>query len=128
MKSYIKIKPRVFTVGNNNQFAIKDYGSIHLNPDEQISFLDNENCEYDVTKKDWGFYATPSINGRLVKFNYKSALVINRKKMVYLMLCKIGKENEFKNYLATEGQQIICWLNDQKSIAKIAKLFDLEDV
>ena len=44
MKSYIKIKPRVFTVGNNKEFSIKDYGSIHLNPNEQISFLDNENC------------------------------------------------------------------------------------
>ncbi len=128
MKSYIKLKPRVFNVGNKKEFSIKDYGSIHLNPNEQITFLDNENCEYDITKKDWGFYATPSINGRLVRFNYKSALVINRKKMVYLMLCKIGKENEFKNYLAVEGQKIICWLNDQESISKIVKLFNLENL
>ena len=47
--------------------------------------------------------------------------------MVYLMLCKIGKKMNLKNYLATEGQQIVCWLNDQKSITKIAKLFNLED-
>jgi hypothetical protein len=31
--------------------------------------------EYDVAKKDWGFYATPSMNGRLKKFGFKTAIV-----------------------------------------------------
>ena len=43
-----------------------------------ITFF-NGKIEYDIVKKNWGFYATPSINGRLIKFGYKTCLIKNKK-------------------------------------------------
>ena len=33
-----------------------------LNDDELITIKVNKKIEYDVTRKNWGFYSTPSIN------------------------------------------------------------------
>ena len=69
--------PREFKVGLDNQIVIKDCGTIHMKPDEQITFVTDDGKEYDVARKDWGFYATPSMNGRLKNFGFKTALVKN---------------------------------------------------
>ena len=64
MKILKKRKPRIFKVGFDNKISVKDFGKIYLKNHEQITFMD-DNHEYDFGKKDWGYYSTPSINGRL---------------------------------------------------------------
>ena len=42
-----------------------------LRNNEQLTFR-NGKSEYDVAKKNWGYYATPSINNRLKKFKFRT--------------------------------------------------------
>ena len=41
-----------------------------------------------LQKKNWGFYSTPSINGRLKKFGLKCALIKN--KNTQKIICNFG--------------------------------------
>jgi hypothetical protein len=65
MKFLPKDPPRRFTVGSSVKFDMKDCGTLALTPDEQITLVTEKGAEYDVARKDWGFYATPS---RTVRF------------------------------------------------------------
>ena len=47
--------PRVFTVGSNDHISISDFGQIYLDPNEQVTFIMDDEFEYDVARKDWGF-------------------------------------------------------------------------
>ena len=69
--------PRKFLVGLKKLIAISDCGYVKLNPDEQITLKNISNKGYDITAKEWGFYATPSLNGRLKDYGFKSAIVRN---------------------------------------------------
>ena len=105
--------PRVFQVGvPQNNIFIKDCAKIYLNNDEQVTFCTDSGTEYDVARKSWGYYATPSLNGRLLRFGLKSALVKNNTEQYFLMLVEKDKEEEFKRYLQSENQKLICWLSD----------------
>ena len=52
------------SVQDLKKIYIKHCADIYLKKNEQIT-LKNFDKEYDIVKKDWGFYATPSINDRL---------------------------------------------------------------
>ena len=71
-RSAADVRDRAPTTG-----ARSDCGRIALAPDEQVTFTTEAGGEYDVTRKSWGFYATPSINGRLKTFGLRAALVRN---------------------------------------------------
>ena len=77
MKLNIKKKPRKFLVGIDKKIVINDLGNIKLNSNEQITFKKNK-YSYDLTRKEWGYYATPSTNKRLINSGYKSYLVKNK--------------------------------------------------
>ena len=113
MKFEEKTPPRKFTVGQNDQLTIKDCGTIKLNPDEQITFITKDGKEYDVGRKDWGFYATPSINDRLKRFGFKTALVKNIKNQFYIMLVEKDKIIEFKSYCDSSRQTVETWLDER---------------
>ena len=85
--------PREFEVGFEHKSILKDCGAIHLEPDEQITFVTAGGHEYDVARKDWGFYATPSLNGRLVKFALRAVLVRNR--VDAFLYCWLKQERNF---------------------------------
>ena len=104
--------PREFKVGLDNQIVIKDCGTIHMKPDEQITFVTGDGKEYDVARKDWGFYATPSMNGRLKNFGFKTALVKNSHNKYYIMLVEKEKTIEFEKYLKKENNYFLRWLDD----------------
>ena len=108
-----KIPPRKYLVGKNRQISISDCGSIALKPDEQITFTTSKNREYDVARKNWGYYATPSVNGRLKKFNFKTALVKNDSEMIYVMLVERDMMHEFNKYIQEEKLIIIDWLDER---------------
>lgn len=108
MKMKILKKPRLFSV---NDIEIKDCGKIKLDKNELISFVTKSGREYDFTAKEWGFYVTPSINGRLKKEGFKIAIVKNKTKKIYIMAVEKDKINLFKKYCKIEQEKILQWIN-----------------
>lgn len=111
MKFEPKIPPREFEVGYDVKGTIRDCGTMRLAPDEQITFVTDDGGEYDLTRKEWGFYATPSLNGRLAGFNLRAVLVKNRVNRFFVMLVERGKEDAFDRYVRQEPLTIITWLD-----------------
>lgn len=114
MKYNFKKSAREFKVGIRNQITIKDYGTIQLDADEMVTFLTEKGGEYDVARKKWGFYATPSLNGRLKNQGFKSALVKNAKGMFYIMLVEKDKISLFQEYLNEEKNEVVYWLDEME--------------
>tara|TARA_A100000164_G_C21505119_1_gene584324 strand:+ start:141 stop:479 length:339 start_codon:yes stop_codon:yes gene_type:complete len=108
----IKKRNRIFEAGVT-KIKIRDCGSIKLKNDNQVTFI-SKNSEYDVCKKNWGYYATPSINGRLKTFGFKTFIVSNSKKKIYIFLVHKNKINLFKNYIKKERNFIIKELTNFK--------------
>lgn len=113
------IPPREFEVGYDKKGIIKDCGRMELEPDEQITFITTDGGEYDVARKDWGFYATPSLNGRLQQFNLRAVLVKNRMSRYFVMLVEKGKEALFETYVRQEPLKIVCWMDSLDNLKHI---------
>lgn len=125
MKFQPKQPPREFEVGFDKKGIIRDCGAMHLAPDEQITFVTDDGNEYDVTRKDWGFYAGPSLNGRLAGFNLRAVLLKNRIGRYFVLLVERGKEASFEKYVREEPLQIISWLDSDEALANLdAKVND----
>lgn len=92
---------------------------MELAPDEQITFVTEEGLQYDVTRKSWGFYATPSLNGRLARFHLKPVMVKNRTGRFFILLVEAGKEADFNRYVEEEKLEIICWMDTTEALDKI---------
>jgi len=107
-----KLPPREFKVGVNSQIIIKDCGTISLDADEQVTLVTSKGKEYDIARKDWGYYATPSVNGRLKNQGFKTALVRNHYGKYYVMIVDEEKLNAFKAYLAQEKNELEQWLDE----------------
>jgi hypothetical protein len=117
MKFEAKSPPRRFTVGTAVWFEMKDCGTLALDPDEQVTFVTANGAEYDVARKDWGFYATPSLNGRLASFGLRTALVRNRLTSRYfIMMVENGHEEAFDAYLTQESCDVVVWLDSTESL------------
>ena len=103
-----KKKPRKFLI--NKKIKLKDMGYILLKNDEQITFIHGKNQEYDVCKKNWGFYATPSINSRLKKNDFFTYIVENKKLQRFgIHIVDKKKINLYKKYLKNEKLKIVNW-------------------
>ncbi len=105
--------PREFKVGLAQDVLLKDCARIALNVDEQVTFKAGLKVEYDVARKSWGFYATPSINGRLLRFGLRAALVKNQSSQYFVLLVEEGKEADFSDYVHRESLTICGWLDDE---------------
>lgn len=115
MKINFKNPPRKFKVGLEKNITIQDHGTIYLDDNQQITFLTKDNKEYDLCRKSWGFYATPSVNSRLLKFNFKTALVKNSKNQYYVMLVEKDKIDDFNNYIKNDKNELIEWLDERNT-------------
>ena len=104
---------RVFNVGLEGQIDISDCGRVYLEQDEQVTFVTPSGKEHDFVAKSWGFYATPSINGRLVDQGFKTALVKNSFGKYYIMVVDPDKMTDFNAYLETERHEIAEWLDER---------------
>jgi len=118
MKYNEKKPPREFKVGVQ-RVTLRDCGSLDLDSDEQVTFLTSDKKEYDVVRKDWGFYATPSLNKRLVRFSWRPALAVSAGGSYYLLLVEERRQRQFKKYCRSEGL-IYYWLTDEM-LKKIEK-------
>jgi hypothetical protein len=122
MKFEEKNPPRHYRAGFENPVTIADCGRAFLESDEQITFCAGTS-EYDVTRKDWGYYATPSLNGRLPSFGLKSFLARNREGRFYILLVHEGKEEDFQEYCRDEKLQPLLCLSDEKDLKILEKVF-----
>jgi hypothetical protein len=120
MKPALRDPPRLFSVGLKGDITIKDCGQLLLEADEQLTLVTEGGAQYDLARKSWGFYATPSLNGRLVQFGLRAVLVRNRQSRYYLLLVERGREEEFLQYLSAEEQEIVRWLDNTASLAELA--------
>jgi len=103
------IPPRRFKVGSGE---IHHCANIQLDPDEQVTFVTDSGREYDIMKKSWGFFATPSLNSRLKKFGFRTALVEDSGEKRFICLVEADKEEEFSGYLEQDNAKVLCWLSD----------------
>lgn len=108
-----KKPPRSYKVGKDQKITIKDMGEVYLKENEQLTFMTEDKREYDLCRKDWGYYATPSVNDRLKRFGFKTALVKNAKGQIYVMLVEKEKLDSFNKYLLDESNTILKWLDDE---------------
>lgn len=121
MKFEPKNPPRRFAVGNSVKFEMKDCGNLHLDADEQVTFVTPSGAEYDVAAKEWGFYATPSLNGRLEQFGLRGVLIRNRDTGRYfVLLVARGREPQFDDYCTQENLAVIAWLDSTEALDRLA--------
>jgi len=113
--------PRKFEVGKGTPITITDCARIELSPDELITFVSEFGAEYDVVQKNWGFYATPSINDRLTQFGMKTALILGNDGKLFVFLVEKGKEKELESYLNAESLEVLCWLDNPETIENFKK-------
>lgn len=107
--------PRRFRVGRAGDIELEDRGSIALAPDEQVTFVTERGGEYDVVRKSWGFYATPSLDrdGRLARFGLRAALIRNLDTgRRFIVLVETGREGDFEAYRVAEHLDVVAWLDD----------------
>lgn len=117
MKFNPKSPPRRFAVGNAVKFEMRDCGTLALGPDEQVTFITESGAEYDVARKDWGFYATPSLNGRLETFGLRGVLIRNTVTGRYfVLLVERGREDAFNAYMARESLEAVAWLDSTAAL------------
>lgn len=114
--------PRAFQVGPTRQITLLDYGKIRLEPNEQVTFTLPEGGEYDVARKEWGFYATPSLNGRLEQFGLRGVLIKNRVTGKYfVLLVERGKEKKFDEYCQQENLAVVMWMDCSRALESLEK-------
>ena len=121
MKIEIKNPPRTFNVGPTGHIQMKDCANIELEPDEQITLKTKSGTEYDIAKKSFGYYATPSLNGRLLQFGLRAVLVKSPGSKYYILFIEKGKENVFFEYIQKENQEIISWLDNDEVLQTLEK-------
>ncbi|MEQ8442998.1 MAG: hypothetical protein RIM33_14810 [Alphaproteobacteria bacterium] len=108
--------PRRFRVGADGAIELADCGSVHLAPDEQVTFR-TETTAFDVTRKSFGYYASNSLNGTLPRQGLRPALCRNiAHGLLYLLLVEVGKEDDFRAYLAAEGMEHLTWLDEEGAL------------
>lgn len=102
--------PRSFAVKG---VTITHAADIRLNGDEMVTFKTPSNAEYDVAAKEWGFYATPSTNGRLKTHGFRTALSRNAETgMRYVLLVEIEKMAAFDAYCREQNMVVDAWLDE----------------
>jgi hypothetical protein len=119
-----KSPPRRFEVGHASSIEMSDCGSVALAADEQVTFITEGGAEYDVARKDWGFYATPSLDGRLRSFGLRGVLIRNTVTGRYfVLLVEKGQEESFNSYLEQENLEVVAWLDTTGALDQLrAKL------
>jgi hypothetical protein len=119
MKVEPVVPPRVFQTGRKQQIRITDCARIALEADEQVTFVTPSGAEYDVARKNWGFYATPSLDARLAHFNLRGALVKNSAGRHFLFLVERGWEADCQRYMDAEQIQVVAWLDSEAACREL---------
>jgi len=109
--NFTEIKPpRRFVAGD---VEVQHCANVALQSDEQVTFITESGKEYDVMRKSWGFFATPSINHRLKNFGLRGVLIQDSADKRFVCLVEEGKEDRFLSFLNTDKARILCWLDEE---------------
>lgn len=119
MKLRVNDPPRKFEIGRGEKITISDCAHIELAPNEQVTFTTPDGHQYDVARKPWGFYATPSLNGRLLDFNLRAVIARSPIGKYFVFLVERGREAAFEQYLASEENVIVRWLDNEADLRAI---------
>ncbi len=110
--------PREFTAVG---IPLRHVANVELEPDEQLSFVTTSGTEFDVVRKSWGYYATPSLNGRLADHGLRGVLVRGAKSgKMFVLLVERGREDDFQAYVEWDGLQIVSWLDTHEATDELA--------
>jgi hypothetical protein len=118
--------PRSFGVGTRGG-TLDHVADVELDPDEVVTFRTGSATEFDVTRKSWGYYATPSLNGRLREHGLRAALAVGvprsdgEPERMYLLLVEAGREDDFRTYIDAEHMRVVGWLDTDAAIADAAQ-------
>src|SRR3954468_13577589 len=118
--------PRTFGVGTKGG-TISHGADLELEPDEQVTFLTPSGTELDVVRKSWGYYAAPSLNGRLREHGLRAVLAVGQPReegqspRMYLLLVEQGHEDDFEAYASSEGMRVAAWLDDDEAVSEAAR-------
>ncbi len=97
-----KIK-RSWIVGTNKDIVITEKLKIKLNDNEQVSFVGTKKkINYEICKKNWGYYISPSIDKRLKDYGHTVYITKNKNGQVYLMAVDFKKIKRFILYCKKE--------------------------
>ena len=119
--------PRKFTVGRQSDIDLTEVARIMLASDEMVTFVTESSAEYDVVRKDWGFYATPSLNNRLIGKGLAGVLVRNATGRYYVLLVQEHREAAFNSYLRKERLEIVARFGDTSDPNIVVDLRQLSD-
>ncbi len=120
MKFNVKSVPRIFPVGIS-QIPLSHVADIDLEPDEMVTFVSEGNLEYDVCRKSWGYYATPSLGGRLRAFGWRAAVMRNiDTRHSFVVLVQEDMEDEWMAYMLLERQELVLWIDDFEVLSEMA--------
>lgn len=111
--------PREFRVGKNKATTLLDCGRIRLEPGELVTFTTPFGAEFDFCRKEWGFYATPSLNGRLSSFGLRALLAKGPDGKYYILVVESGQETVLERYMEAEGHTLVAWLDSSSSLAEL---------
>jgi hypothetical protein len=118
-----KEPPREFEVGHRGAH-LRHVGDAWLEPDEVLTARTESGTEVDLTRKSWGYYGSPSLNGRLRDKGLRAALAIGvprdgeEAQRMYLVYVEEGREEDFKAYLAGEEMEVVAWLDSDEAVAQ----------
>ena len=106
--------PREFSAGG---VTLNHSANVELSADEQITLVSSSGSEYDIVRKSWGYYATPSMNRRLTSHGLRAALTAGADGKAALLLVERGHEREFEEYLAEQQMRVLTWLDTDDAVA-----------
>lgn len=104
--------PRRFSVGITD-IELSHVANIALQPDEMVTFTRPGGSQYDVTAKDWGYYATPSVGKRLRLFGIRAGLMRNVDTgLGFVVLVFEDHMSAWQKYMEVEHQELVMWLDE----------------
>lgn len=77
-----------------------------MSNNENLTISSKDKKNYEICRKNWGYYATPSINFRLKKNGFRTLLVKQNKKL-FVMIVDNSKRKLFEQYIKLENYKII---------------------
>ena len=108
--------PRQFSVKGE---TLSHCADLALEPNQLVTFTAPNGKEYDVAAKDWGYYATPSTNGRLQRMGYRTALARSTATgMRFVLIVDPAGMASFEAYCADQEMVVDAWLDEDTPVGK----------
>tara|TARA_B100000886_G_scaffold275859_1_gene199798 strand:+ start:2410 stop:2727 length:318 start_codon:yes stop_codon:yes gene_type:complete len=90
--------------------------TVRLNKDEQLTFLFKKS-NYDIAKKNWGYYISPSLQTRCLKAGLKGVIISNQTSLKFAFVHK-SKIKIFLSYVKSNNFKVVSWIYTPKHFSK----------